>query len=143
MTSVYFKATILLVLLNSCSNNDANTDIKKLGHVAESYYQQENYDEAFKAYDSLLKVDSLNPKYYFNRGRCEMILLMLDDSRKDFLKSIELGYRKADAYYNIGVTYIYENDSLVKKYFQECLRVDPNHVEAKFMMGNLKLEEVQ
>jgi|SRR5829696_3095830 len=139
MKSIYFGFSILFILITSCSNNDGTSSVDVLSQRAKSYYQQRNYDEAFKAYDKLLKIDSLNPEYHFNRGRCEMILLRYDESRKDFFKSIDLGYREADAYYNIGVTYIYENDSLVKKYFQECLKVDPNHVEAKSMMDGLKL----
>jgi tetratricopeptide (TPR) repeat protein len=139
MKPIYYSLLILGILINSCSNNKEAINVKLLSRTAKFYYQQSNYEEAFKAYDRLLEIDSLNSEYYFNRGRCEMVLLMYDNSRKDFLKSIGFAYREADAYYNIGVTYILVNDSLAKEYFQKCLRIDPDHVYAKVMIDSLKL----
>jgi hypothetical protein len=38
----------------------------------------------------------------------------------DYLKAIELGYKRSDAYYELGLSYAYSNDSLAVMYFQKA-----------------------
>lgn len=133
---------LILVSLISCSlHENRKNDFDKLKKQAKENYEKDNFLEAYKDYDKLIKMDSTNGEFYFNKGFSEMGLMKYDDSRNDFFHAIALYYRKASSYYNIGLTYLYDNDSLAAYYFETCLKFDPNHEKAKFFLNDLKTKE--
>ncbi len=130
---------IILFVFYSCSGVSLrrNIDLEKLKSRASYYYDQDNCEEAYKCYDSLVQFDSPRPEYLFKRGSCALTLQKNMQAREDFNQTITLGYRKASSFYNIGLTYIYTDSLTAFNYFKSALREDSSHERAKFMLHNL------
>src|SRR5256885_963142 len=106
--SNYFFLTIL-------KDNQKKTTpggIKKIKSDADLAYYKNDYTHSAILFDSLIKLDTTKGEYYFKRGYSFSMFLNADQAIKDYLKSISLGYRVADAYKNIAVNYTTINDSL-------------------------------
>ncbi|HEY4061755.1 MAG TPA: hypothetical protein VGM30_07630 [Puia sp.] len=132
-----FNIFILIVVL-SCNNinkhNQAyvNKDDNRnsLSFKAKLFYDQNKYAEAAMLFDSLIVSDSSSGELYFKRGISHAMLLEKAKAREDFKKSIQYKYKMNHSYFNIGLSYSYENDSLALKYFENCIAVDPNFSKA-------------
>jgi tetratricopeptide (TPR) repeat protein len=79
----------------------------------------------------LIAKDSNQAEYYFKRGYCEAQLMMIENSTKDYLKAASKGYREASAYFNVGLNYMIESDTLSIKYFKKCLEKDSSHPKVR------------
>ena len=124
------KYLIFFITFYSCGNGEGISFLD-LKEQANRFYEQGDYEQAFKAYDRLLKNNQALPEYFYRRGRCLMVMLDLENARKDFLKAIDMNYRRADAYFNIAVTYTYIDNNLVDQYLEKCLKEDPMYEEAE------------
>jgi len=135
------KIAIILFIVcyaSSCSNQErANeeenqTDIKSLESLANDYYANDNYEEASKAFSKLIAVDSTKGEYYYKRGYSYGQMEQYNKEEKDYLKSIELGYRVADAYNNLAFFYMATHrDSLAVVYLKKYLELNPNDETAQ------------
>ena len=136
--NTYFVVIVALVLSCSIQDNEHRKAIERLKKVASEHYEQRNYSEAYNDYAELVKLDSSNNEFHFRKARAAASLKLDEEARKGFLRSIEKKYREADSYYNIGLTYLFKDNSLATNYFEECLKIEPNHQEAIQVLNSLK-----
>jgi tetratricopeptide (TPR) repeat protein len=135
MRKIIIPLFIILLLL-SCNTNEAiNTSNKdnttQLKNSADSAYDKDDFLKSIYFYTKLINLDSTQGEYYFRRGYSFSRILNADQAIEDYLKAVELGYRQADAYKNIGINYSTLNDSLAIWYFQKSLALDPQNDKIK------------
>ena len=118
---------VLTFTLVNCSSNEKKSGFDLLKSKADSYYKLGNYDSSKLYFTYLIQIDSLNGEYYFKRGYSNSMLLKQSESINDYLKAVELKYKPAKAFYNIGVNYELRNDSLALIYYKKCYEVDPSY----------------
>jgi len=109
--------------------------------VADSLYRHDNYSEAIKYFDTLIQLDPHNGEFYYKRGfSYDMVYKKqaLPQAIDDYLKSIEFGYKKSKSYCNIGLSYMFENDSIALYYFQKSLELDPGNANTMILMTQTK-----
>jgi hypothetical protein len=148
---------IFIILLNyGCSNSTTSKQIKEgLENRANKAYDSNYYEVAIPLFDSLIVNDSTRGELYFKRGYSHMMkkdknpinslqnintkeeYLNMKEARdaptiKDFLKAINLGYKRKVAFLNIGVIYTFLNDSIALDYFIKSLQEDSNYGKAKY-----------
>ena len=81
-------------------------------------------------YDKLIKKDSLIGRYYYGRGWSYAGIIRFQEAAKDFLKSAELNYRKADSYNKLGGCYAFlKKDSVALIYYRKAYEIDPGDSE--------------
>jgi tetratricopeptide (TPR) repeat protein len=120
----------------SCNNKAHNNAawsanrIPLLKEKGDSFYELKEYAQAIKYFDTLIRIDSLNGEYYFKRGYCEAKIFMFPESASDYLQAVNLGYRKATAYFNLGLNYAIIDDSIAIEYFEKSLKEDPGNIDA-------------
>jgi tetratricopeptide (TPR) repeat protein len=130
----------IVIALVSCGNpekenrSDVSPDKKgkqkDLELKAIMLYDQENYADAVKYFDSLINLDPINGKYYYGRAFSYGMLIQKTKAIEDYKKAIKYNYKVNHSYYNIGINYMYVNDSLAVYYFKKCLMIDPGYVNA-------------
>jgi hypothetical protein len=79
--------------------------------------------------------------FYFKRGYSYDVIYKrrkFEPTINDYLKSAELGYNALRSYRNLGLSYMFENDSMAIVYFQKGLKEDPDNVEIKMFLQNCK-----
>ena len=137
----YLKLFFAGVLIFSCKNSkrdlrDRSSNSKLplkeqyFKNIADSFYDLKQYPKSVFYYDSLIHLDSSNGEYFFKRGYSYDMIYQkqgLNEAVSDYLKSIDLGYNKESGYYNLGVSYMYINDSIALYYFNKCYDVNPYH----------------
>jgi tetratricopeptide (TPR) repeat protein len=105
---------------------------RSLKNVADSLYERDDYFNAVKYFDTLITLAPRNGRFHFKRGYSYDMIYKRPEVKEaisDYLKAIELGYKKSDSYYNLGLSYAYSNDSIAVAYFEKSLAVDPNNVK--------------
>jgi tetratricopeptide (TPR) repeat protein len=114
-----------------------------LTRKADSLYQADNYSEAFKAYTTLISLDSLNGEFYYRRAYSSSHLSEPEFIPEDYQQSAKLGYREFDSYYNLGVIYsiVEKNDSLAVFYLEKALEERPDSEKVRLMLENLGVED--
>jgi tetratricopeptide (TPR) repeat protein len=128
----------------SCNNKAHNNaalsadKIPLLKEKGDSFYRLKEYAQAIKYYDTLIRIDSLNGEYYFKRGYCEAKTFMFPESTSDYLQAVNLGYRKATAYFNLGLNYAIIDDSIAIEYFEKSLKEDPGNIDATEEINELR-----
>lgn len=119
----YFFFTFSMLLLTS----SAQGRVQKLKEKASYCAKQKDWKGAIKVYNRLIKIDSLNVHYYFQRGYCKEMALQYTESISDFTKVIQLDSTKCITRTNRGYAYrnIGEYDLAIQD-FQDELRINPN-----------------
>lgn len=125
---------LALIILIGCSGETSRikeeklaTKHEKLLFLADSCYKTDQYRLAMEYFNQLIETDSVKGEYYYKRAFCKDQLLDYEGSSGDYLKSIELGYRPAESYYNLGLSQVMlANDSLAVFYFEKSLKMNPN-----------------
>jgi tetratricopeptide (TPR) repeat protein len=145
------RLIILLLFVFSCQNNKGRPISRPLDSIARvnllklranSAYERNDYPKAIKYFDSLIAVDSMCGEYYFKRGfSYDMIYQRpeVHEAIKDYLKSIQLGYKKSQSYYSLGLSYFLVDDSTALSYFQKSLSLNPNDADAANLVEQCKL----
>lgn len=90
-------------------DNEPNLDELPLSEVLELgiiHLDSEEYNEAIKCFNILLKDDPLDYEVYTFRGRAFHGLELFDRAKKDFKKSVKINKNFADGYYYLGLTEI-------------------------------------
>lgn len=138
--SIVMKNIILLnvfiFFFYSCISDNVKSkeELKmKLLEEANSYYNQNYYKKALHLYNQILRIDTTIPSVYFNKGVCiaysENKATM--EEIKCYEKSIQLGYRKDDANFNIGKAYWgMHQDSLALVFYAKAIKENPKHQRA-------------
>jgi len=120
---------LFIFFYNSCSDKGKKKQLSNnelLLEKTRNYYNINNYPKALKLLDSLILKDTSIGESYFMRGYCKTQLWEFSNAVPDYLKAINLNYKKISAYYNIGVNEMtLFNDSIAIVYFKEAQRLDP------------------
>lgn len=148
LTSIRKLFWIIVITAFSCNSHQnkeqsqrlssAKDDTKALESKASLLYDQDRYSEAVKYFDYLIKIDSLNGEYYYKRAYSHGMLSQRVMATEDYKKAIQFRFKVNDAYYNIGVNYLFTNDSLALDNFQRCIEVDPNYSKAYWQITECK-----
>ena len=147
----------IIIFIISCTNmNDKRSDkmnfnnkeeIIELYEKADSLYRESNYELAAIYFTKVLEKDSVNADAYFKRAYSYAQTLKYNDSTKDYLKAIELNYRKSDALFNLGCNLSAQtNFEQALLYFQRALELEPHNREIKahvqICLKNLNNKEI-
>lgn len=118
-----------------------NNNIDKLLIEARKYYEADRYLQAYQYFDKIISMDTTIGEAYYGRAYCLARRGNHQKSNEDFLKSIELDYRTADAYYNLGGNYfVLDKDSLAIMYLKKCLELDPHNEDAEEQIRFINME---
>jgi tetratricopeptide (TPR) repeat protein len=100
--------------------------VNLFGQTAQEYMQsatnkhsKQEFAEAIKDYDQVIKIEKNNENAYFNRGTCYLALKKLEQALEDLNKAIELDPTFTKAYYNRASVYIMQ-----KKYAESLPDLD-------------------
>ena len=128
--------SLLIVIFSvSCTQSSKQSekkeiDINRVKSLADSCYERNDFEKSLSYLNQVLSRDTVNGEYYYKRGYSQAQLANFPESSKDYFKAAQLGFRKADAYYNLGLNQIVLlNDSLAVFYFNKALELNPNAPE--------------
>lgn len=113
---------------------DSNT----LVTTADSLFQNNSFVGSINLYSELVKRDSLNGEFFYRRGYSYGQLLMFDSAVLDFERSAQLGFRKFDAYYSLGIIYSHFDDSMALYHLNNALNEDPSSQLVQDLIFNIK-----
>ena len=139
LVSIMFIVSLACKNTNTKSFKRSASQTINIGEImmknfADSLYEAKNYKQSVKYYDSLTRLDSLDGEYFFryaySYGMSHEKMAEKEEVR-GYLKSVELGNRLISAYFNLGVTYCYTNDSLALVYLYKSYELDPNKIGLK------------
>ena len=124
----------LKLFQKSLEENDAFViyDIGERLNMAELYEEALIYLRAYDAYDNEM-VDCI-----FNIAYALSQLDRLDDSIAQYKRIFELDPFYDNAWYNLGLIYVYKNDyDNALNAFQTAISITPTHAESYFNLGNV------
>lgn len=132
-------------------------DVEALGHRGMLYFELKKYKESLDDLDRAIDGGSLNPKFFYCRGKVKSIHEPLDEHadikdsferekifrksiRPDFERAVELGENTAEAYYQLARLYRYpylrlmrmpSHEDLLKtiEYTNQAIQLKPNYFE--------------
>ncbi|TRX62667.1 hypothetical protein FNH22_00810 [Fulvivirga sp. M361] len=136
---------ILNISIIGCSKVDQKKEVavsmsfEDLKIKADKYYQADDYENALKLYTDLIYQDSSVGEFWYRRGYSLAQLNYHETSVPDYLKSIELDYRRYDSYYTLGLYHatILRNDSLAHYYLNKALELKPSSSEVNDILKTL------
>ena len=99
----------------------------------DKYYNDKQYLDAKKLYDTLIVIDSNKDKYYFRRGVCKTHIQDYIGAKNDYLKTINMkSENEKRAYLNMGTLYRFFGmyDSAMY-YYNQSIKLDSNYAKAK------------
>ena len=105
---IFLLSTVLLMALMSCENPS-----KSRLYTEEGSKQLLRYSDFQKAEETLtkaIKYDKNNFEAYYYRGCAKVNAMKYNEAIADFEKAVELKPDYADAYFNLGRTYILLNN---------------------------------
>ena len=105
---IFLLSTVLLMALMSCEN-----PAKSRLYTEEGAKQLLRYSDFQKAEETLtkaIKYDKHNFEAYYYRGCAKVNAMRYNEAIADFEKAIELKPDYADAYFNLGRTYVLLNN---------------------------------
>ncbi|PKV62837.1 tetratricopeptide repeat protein [Pontibacter ramchanderi] len=73
---------------------------------ADKAYNSDNFKLAIEKYTTVLEIDSLNAEAFYKRAFSSAKLDDFESAARDYHRAAELGYRIADCYHNLGLTYM-------------------------------------
>lgn len=149
--NIQFEKMLVLIFLVSCKQSkkelpihvseNSRNKIQSLRFVADSLFRRNRYIEAIKYFDTLVQLDPRNGSYYYCRGYSYTMVYQrpkIKEAIADYNKSIELGYEKADSYFNLGLSYMFEDDSTAMFCFEKSLEINPNKAIAVVLLEQCK-----
>ena len=107
---IFLLSTVLLMAVMSCEN-----PAKSRLYTEEGAKQLLRYSDFQKAEETLtkaIKYDKHNFEAYYYRGCAKVNAMRYNEAIADFEKAIELKPDYADAYFNLGRTYVLLNNEI-------------------------------
>ncbi|WP_209388724.1 tetratricopeptide repeat protein [Chryseobacterium sp. RR2-3-20] len=90
------------------------------------YFVRKNYEEAIKAFDYMLAINSGSVGVYASKAACYEALNQYQKAISVYEEMLELEYTKAFTFYKIGLCYkALKQPIIALNYFQKSLREDP------------------
>lgn len=120
-----------------CSTKKDRTVVLEITKIdlARNAIESGELENALELLNEIISQDTLNGEAYFLRAKCYVKLPGPNLSTPDYLKSIELGYRISDSYFNLGMNELSSgNDSLASKYFEKVIEIDSNNKDAAYYL---------
>ncbi len=132
-------------MLLSCSTKQSNTgehtkaelptsdsDVLTALMIANDHYDKDNYEQASKGFDIVLRLDSTigeaHYKLAYSLGQLGDTSTLV--SVEHYIKAAELNYRPTDAYYNAAIYMsIFHSDSVAIELFRKSLELNPDQPE--------------
>jgi tetratricopeptide (TPR) repeat protein len=121
------------------------------GILGDIYTSRMQIEEAVAYYDEIIKIDPDFVYAYYKKGEAQKLMLgMVEDAIKSFEKCLELGYRDASVYYNLGFCYkiFFEHNqnnnftrtqqlNLAIENFEKSIAIDPNNAYVYYNLGDI------
>jgi tetratricopeptide (TPR) repeat protein len=125
------KFLIFILAISSCQsqtkNSSAQQQVNSLYDSVNRAYYLNDYVNCIILLNKLIRENPMQGEYFFKRGYCYTEILNSDWAITDFKEAIDLNYRVADSYANIGINYATISDSLALIYFQKSLQLDSSN----------------
>jgi tetratricopeptide (TPR) repeat protein len=105
--------------------------------LAELYFLVRKYQEGIDQVNKALRIDENLAKAYFIKGS---IYRESGDTAKAISSletAVEQDSKMVDAHYDLGVMYAAKKNPIALQYYENVLRIDPNHATAKFARAKL------
>lgn len=114
------------------------------------YYEQKNYDAAFKSYSRALEMNPGKGMYHNNTGTCLFSVGKFEEAAKAFKKATEIDKYDVDAQCNLGSAYgamgenfkiqkdfenANKNFNIALEHFKKATQIDPNYKSAFQFIG--------
>jgi tetratricopeptide (TPR) repeat protein len=102
--------------------------------MANSYYEQDNYEQAAKGFELIIRLDSTIGEAHYKLGfslaqlESDTMYLMTHPSIEHFIKAAQLDYRSAEAY-QMAATYTSifgQDDSTAIELFRKSIEIYPD-----------------
>lgn len=146
----------LAILLTFASCHNPKKDVTKASEItvnslqaeeklANLYYKADDYAKSIACFTTLIKKDPDNGSYYLKRGYCFTQLHDKKNAIEDFKQAIKYHTQVAICYFNLGLAYSYDNDSLALIYFDKCLAINPqdSDAETQIFFCKKRLQQLQ
>jgi tetratricopeptide (TPR) repeat protein len=137
ISDIYFKANqpaksmAALKKAGELAPDDTEVPLR----LAEFYLYIQNYTEAVKATNEVLKLDNRNDRAYFLKGFCYKEIGDTIKAVEQYQKAVENNPDHVDAYVEMAILYDIKGDPIAEKYYQNALKVNPNSKEALYGLG--------
>lgn len=133
----YHKASIHLATLKEQNPND----VEVLYEEAKLLGLQGRDKAALKIYNDIAKMDTKNPRVYYNMGVNLMDLGQRGKAVKAYKKALSVNEYYWQAAYNLGVYYLKRGKlKSAQKYLARSLTVQPEHVGALYNLGLIRFK---
>ena len=113
---------------------------------AEAYYNMGNtfrekgmLNRAIETYTKAISIKPNDPEPYNNMGNALRSQAKISEAMEAYNKAISINPAYANVYWNLSGTA--ENISEAKRWIEQCLRADPDHLMAKLILSALKFYE--
>lgn len=103
--------------------------------LAELYFFVQQYKDALKNLDEVLKLDITNPKAYFMKGMCYRDMGDTTKALSSFQTAIEQKSDYYEPYLQLAMIYHARNNKLAVQYYDGALRVNPKSIDALYGRG--------
>lgn len=120
---------------------------KKIGEV---YFYDEKFRDALPYFLESLEIDPIQAETNYYAGVCYANMIsseVIEKRKKDYIENALKHYQRAisispkyeTAYYALGVFYLYQLEDYLeaKKYIDKVLELNPDHIRALFVMGQI------
>lgn len=103
--------------------------------LAELYFIAQQYKEAIKNLDEVLKLDITNPKAYFMKGMCFRDIGDTTRAISSFQTCIEQDARHYNANLQLAMIHHARGQEVAQQYYDAALRIDPKSTDALYGRG--------
>jgi tetratricopeptide (TPR) repeat protein len=100
-------------------------------HLSQIYHSNENYEEALKAIDYAIFLETNSLDYYTQKIEILKSLKRYEEALKYLFEALQIEPDNLDILYNIGLCYLslkFYDDA--RRYFKKCIDIDETYYEA-------------
>jgi tetratricopeptide (TPR) repeat protein len=139
---MYLFIISLLIVVPIFSKADALSDYKK----ANDYYQKQDYDNAIKTYESLIKGGAVSPEVYYNLGNCYYKTGNVSLSLLNYERAHKLAPDDEDINFNLRIAGLKIVDKMdpvpeifYKRWIKNIASLFSTNTWTKFLLGTVWL----
>ncbi|GEL77331.1 rhomboid family protein [Tenuibacillus multivorans] len=134
---------LILILMGSMftigtkqAHSSANPET--LGSLSYHYLEEGEYDRVLDILEKPLQSGLEKDYLFFYRSIAHIRLANIDSAKEDLIQTIEINPNFTDAYYNLGIIYIKENNlKQAKTHIQKAFELAPDNQQIKDMYQEL------
>ena len=122
------KKYILFFLLLSCGSEESR--------LADSYYQNKNYNKAIEYYTESLKLKPNDAQSLYRRGRSFEEIKQFQNAIKDYNKVLELDKENVNAILSLAINSLREKKYVdAELYAKKVIKINPDLHDAYYLLG--------